>query len=100
MSQERDHSSLSVPPSIQNHKQGVLNAAVVLVLYGDYQDSQSADIYRLIKAIQRQFSVSLGENHLCLIFRHFLPRQIYAQAQHAVEASEAVDVQKTIALAP
>lgn len=93
MSQDRDRSSLSVPPSTQDHKQGVLNAAVVLVLYGDYQDSQSADVYRLVKVIQRQLSVSLGENYLCLIFRHFPQRQIHAQAHHAAEASEAAAVQ-------
>jgi protein-disulfide isomerase len=66
---------------------------VVLVLYGDYQDSQSADVYRLIKVMQQQFSVSFGEDYLCLIFRHFPQRQIHMQAQHAAEAAEAAEAQ-------
>ncbi|WP_323374501.1 hypothetical protein [Nostoc commune] len=41
-------------PSTQDHTKSVLNAAVVLVMYGDYQCSQSADVYRLIKVIERQ----------------------------------------------
>lgn len=93
MSQEQDYGSLVVPPSTQDHQQGVLDATVVLVLYGDYQDSQSADVYRLVKVIQQQLSVSLGENYLCFIFRHFPQRQIHTQAQHAAEAAEAAAVQ-------
>lgn len=93
MSQDRDRGLLSVPPSTQDHKQGVSNATVVLVLYGDYQSSQSADVYRSIKVIQRQLDVSLGENYLCFIFRHFPQGQIYAQAQHAAEAAEAAAAQ-------
>lgn len=89
MSQDQNRSSLSVPPSIQDHRQGVLDATVMLVMYGDYQSSQSADVYRLIKVVQRQLSVSLGKNYLCFIFRHFPQRQIHAQAQHAAEAAEA-----------
>jgi hypothetical protein len=34
---DRDRSSLFVPPSTQDHIKGVLNATVVLVMYGDYQ---------------------------------------------------------------
>ncbi len=93
MSQDQNRSLLSVPPSIQDHKQGVLDATVVLVMYGDYQSSQSADVYRLIKMIQRQLNVSFWENYLCLIFRHFPQHQIHAQAQHAAEAAEAAAVQ-------
>jgi protein-disulfide isomerase len=90
---DRNHRSSSVPPSTQDHRQGVLSATVVLVMYGDYQCSQSADIYRLIKVIQRQLSVSLGENYLCFIFRHFPQIQIHSQAQRAAEAAEAAAVQ-------
>jgi protein-disulfide isomerase len=88
-----DHSSLFVPPSSQEHLQGELNAPVVLVMYGDYQCSQSADVYRLIKVIQRQLSVSLGEHYLCFIFRHFPQIQIHPHAQHAAEAAEAAAAQ-------
>ena len=93
MSQDQNRSLLSVPPSTQDHRQGVLDAAVVLVMYGDYQSSQSANVYRLIKAVHHRFSVSLGENHLCFIFRHFPQPQIHTQAQHAAEAVEAAAAQ-------
>jgi len=36
--------------------QGVLSAKVVLVMYGDYQCSRSADVYKMIKAIKRELS--------------------------------------------
>jgi protein-disulfide isomerase len=88
-----DHSSLFVPPSRQDHIQGGLNVIAVLVMYGDYQCSQSADVYRLIKVIQRQLRTFFGESYLCFIFRHFPQIQIHAHAQHATEASEAAAAQ-------
>lgn len=87
------NSELFVPPSTQDHIQGALSAAVILVMYGDYQCSQSADVYRLIKVIQRQLSVSLGENYLGFIFRHFPQNQIHPYVQRAAEASEAAAAQ-------
>ncbi|MBW4577982.1 MAG: thioredoxin domain-containing protein [Tildeniella nuda ZEHNDER 1965/U140] len=90
-----DHSSsfLVVPASTQDHSQGVLSAAVVLVMYGDYQCSRSADVYRLIKAIRQELSVSLGEDYLCCIFRHFPQIQIHPQSQRAAQAAEAAAAQ-------
>jgi protein-disulfide isomerase len=40
-----------------------------------------------------KFSVSLGENYLCFIFRHFPQIQIHPHAQHAAEAAEAAAAQ-------
>jgi protein-disulfide isomerase len=88
MSDNHSRSLLFVSPSTQDHIQGVLDAAVILVMYGDYQCFQSATVYRLIKAIQRQLSSSFGENYLCFIFRHFPQIQIHAQAQRAAQAAE------------
>ena len=93
MSQGWDHSSLSVPPFTRDHIQGVLNATVVLVMYGDYQGTQSADVYRLIEIIQRQLDVSLGENYLCFIFRHFPQIQINSQSRRAAEGAESAAAQ-------
>jgi protein-disulfide isomerase len=86
-------SSLAIPPSAQDHIEGRLDARVVLVMYGDYQCSHSADGYKLIKAIQQQLSISLGEAYLCFIFRHFPQFHIYPQAQRAAEAAEAAQDQ-------
>lgn len=93
MNQDREYGLLAFPPSAQDHRQGELNATVVLVLYGDYQDSLSADVYRLIKVMQRQLGVSLGERYMCFIFRHFPQKQLHVQAQHAAEAAEAAEAQ-------
>ncbi len=93
MSQDQDCSSLLIPASTQDHIQGVLNAPVVLVMYGDYQSFRSADVYRMIKVIRRELSVSVGENYLCFIFRHFPQVQIHAQAQRAAQAAQAAAVQ-------
>ena len=93
MSDDRDRRSLTVSPSAQDHKQGALSAAVILVMYGDYQSPQSADVYRLIKAIQQQLSNSLRASDLCFIFRHFPQAEIHPYAQRAAEAAEAAAAQ-------
>lgn len=93
MVDEREYHSLVVPPSIRDHTQGMLSAAVVLVMYGDYECFQSANTYRLIKAAQQQLSPSFEENDVCFIFRHFPQVQIHPHAQRAAEAAEAAAVQ-------
>jgi protein-disulfide isomerase len=93
VSQDQERNSLFVPASTQDHIQGVLSAAVVLVMYGDYQCSKSADVYRLIKVIRRELHVSFGEDYLCFIFRHFPQIQIHAQAQRAACAAQAAAAQ-------
>jgi protein-disulfide isomerase len=93
MTDDRSHSSLVVPASTQDHIQGVLSAAVVLVMYGDYQCSKSADVYRLIKAIRQELTVSFGEDYSCFIFRHFPQVQIHSESQRAAQAAEAAAAQ-------
>lgn len=93
MSNDRSHGSLLVPPSTQDWMQGVLSAKVVLVMYGDYQDSRSADVYKLIKVIKRELSASFGEDYSCFIFRHFPQVQIHPYAQRAAQAAEAAAAQ-------
>jgi protein-disulfide isomerase len=73
--------------------QGVLGARVVLVMYGDYQDRRSADVYKRIKAIKQELSASFGDDYLCLIFRHFPQAQIHSHAQWAAQAAEAAAAQ-------
>ena len=91
---EADRNQLAVPPSGQDHRQGSLNARVVLVGYGDYQCSQSGELYTSIMAIQRQLEVALlGKDLLCFVFRHFPQPQIHPQAQKAAAATEAAAAQ-------
>ena len=93
MDNDRSYSSLLVPPSTQDWMQGVLSAKVVLVMYGDYQDSRSADVHKLIQETKRELSASFGEDYLCLIFRHFPQTQIHPHAQRAAEAATAAAAQ-------
>ena len=93
MNDDFSHSSLLVPPSAQDWMQGVLSAKVVLVMYGDYQDSRSVDVYKLIKGIERELSTTFGEDYLCFIFRHFPQTQIHPHAQRAAQAAQAAAVQ-------
>lgn len=93
MNDDRSHSSLLVPPSTQDWMQGVLSAKVVLVMYGDYQCSRSADVYKMIKVIKRELSTAFGEDYLCLIFRHFPQTQIHPHAQRAAQAAVAAAAQ-------
>lgn len=93
MSDDRSHSSLLVPPSTQDWMQGVLSAKVLLVMYGDYQDSKSANVYKLIKVIKRELSASFGEDYLCFIFRHFPQTQVHPHARRAAQAAQAAAAQ-------
>ncbi|MGF1567734.1 MAG: DsbA family protein [Nodosilinea sp.] len=93
MSDDRSQSSLFVPPSTQDQIQGVLSAKVVVVMYGDYQDPRSADVYKLIKVIKQELSASSGDDYLCFIFRHFPQTQIHPHAQRAAQAAQAAAVQ-------
>jgi protein-disulfide isomerase len=93
MNDDRSHSSLLVPPSTQDWIQGVLSAKVVLVMYGDYECSKSADVYKMIKMLKGELSASFGEDYLCFIFRHFPQAQIHPHAQRAAEAAVAAAAQ-------
>jgi protein-disulfide isomerase len=93
MINDHSSSSLIVPASTQDRSQGVLNAAVVLAMYGDYQCPRSAAVYKLIKIIRKELTVSFGEDYLCFIFRHFPQIQIHPQAQRAAQAVEAAAAQ-------
>lgn len=89
-----DRQLLAVFPSERDHRQGSLDARVVLVEYGDYQCPQSGELYALIKAIQAQLNRSLNEeNYLCFVFRHFPQPQLYPQSQKAAAAAEAAGAQ-------
>jgi protein-disulfide isomerase len=93
MTDDRDDYSLFVLPSAQDHIQGSLNADRLVVMYGDYECFQSANVYRLIKVAQQQLHVIYGESNLGFIFRHFPQAQIHPYAQRAAEAAEAAATQ-------
>jgi protein-disulfide isomerase len=90
MNQNSRFNQLFVPPSQHDHYQGMLNAPVVLVQYGNYQCSHCGEVHWLIQAVQQHFiSVLAKENWICVVFRHFIEHSIHPQAQKAAEAVEA-----------
>ena len=94
MNQDNHLDQLSVPASQRDHYQGILNAPVVLVEYGNYQCPQCGEMHRLIQAIQQHFDAVLPEeNWVCVVFRHFTQNSIYPQAQRAAEVAEAAAAQ-------
>lgn len=93
MNQDSNPNQLVVPPSQRDHYQGILNAPVVLVEYGNYQCPQCGELYRLIQAIQQHFASVSEENWICVVFRHFIEDSIHPQAQKAAEVVEAAAAQ-------
>lgn len=95
MNQNSHFNQLLVLPSQRDHYQGVLNASIVLVEYGNYQCPQCREVHQLIQKIQQHFSSGFPEeNWLCVVFRHFIDEHsAYPQAQKAAQAAAAAAAQ-------
>lgn len=76
-------STLKVPISADEHIQGVVDAPVVLVEYGDYQCPYCALAHPLIKMLQKKFG-----KQLCFVFRNFPLSEVHPLAEPAAEAAE------------
>jgi protein-disulfide isomerase len=77
-------SRLTPWPGANDHVQGPLDAAVVLVEYGDFECPYCGEEYPELRAVQK----AMGDS-LCFVFRHFPLRQAHPHAEHAAEFSEA-----------
>ncbi|BAY29063.1 hypothetical protein NIES2107_09040 [Nostoc carneum NIES-2107] len=94
MNQDSYSNQLLVPPSQRDRYQGMLNAPVVLVEYGNYECSQCGELHRLIQVIQQHFtSVFPEENRICVVFRHFIENTLHPHAQKVAEAVESAAAQ-------
>ena len=62
--------------------------SLVLMEYGDYQNSESGQAHLTIKKLQQQ----LGDR-FCFVFRHFPQPKIYPQSFKAAETAEAAGAQ-------
>ncbi|WP_404790675.1 DsbA family protein [Altericista sp. CCNU0014] len=95
MNQNNQFDQLLVLPSQRDRYQGILNASIVLVEYGNYQCPQCRKVHQLIQKIQQHFSSEFPEeNWLCVVFRHFIDEHsAYPQAQKAAEVAEAAAAQ-------
>ncbi len=77
----------SIDPK-HDHLQGLIDAPVTLLEYGDYQCPACGDAYPMVKAIQKQL---IGQ--LCFAFRNFPLTNIHPYAEHAAEVAEAAGTQ-------
>lgn len=75
---------LGQPVTEHDHRQGLLQAPVVLVEYGDYWCPHCGEAYRVVQQLQQEF----GNRRLCFVFRHFPQTIIHLQSQRAAEAAE------------
>ena len=76
------------PVSDTDHIQGVPDAAVTLLEYGDYQCPYCGAAYPIIKAVQKRLGASLR-----FVFRNFPLNQAHPYAELAAESAEAASAQ-------
>jgi protein-disulfide isomerase len=80
---EHNLAYLTLPVGERDHVQGLANASVTLVEYGDYECPHCGRAYSIVKEIQQR----LGDR-LRFVFRNFPLAQIHPHAQQAAEAAE------------
>ena len=80
---------LTVPVNEGDHIQGVSQATVTLVEYGDYECQYCGKVHPIIQDLVHR----LGQQQIRYIFRHFPIRSIHAHAMLAAEAAEAAGSQ-------
>jgi len=79
---------LTLPVGERDHVQGLEDAPVTLIEYGDYQCSNCRQVHFIVKEIQQR----LGKQ-LRFAFRHFPLMAIHPYAQYAAEIAEAASAQ-------
>ncbi|MGR3276205.1 DsbA family protein [Acaryochloris marina NIES-2412] len=79
-----------MPPPLRpcDHFQGSLDEVVTLIIYGDYQCSQSSQAYRTVNNI-----LNTSTHPFCLVYRHFPRTPPHTPAWKAAEAAEAASAQ-------
>lgn len=80
--------SLSMQLNLKDHVQGLKNAPVTLVEYGDYEHPRCGKAQNCVKEIL----TDLGDE-IRFVFRHFPLIQLHSNALHAAFAAEAAGMQ-------
>ena len=75
--------SLKIPVSNSDHRQGVHDSKLVLVEFGDYQCPYCGEAYWIIKELQNQF-----QDNLQFVFRNFPLTTVHPQALTAAVTAE------------
>src|SRR6476646_9122677 len=74
---------LTKPVTSDDHIEGDLKAAVLLVEYGDYECPHCGHAHPIVKRLQKHFGKKLG-----FVFRNFPLKQIHPNAEPAAESAE------------
>jgi len=77
-------SQLKPPVGPDDHTQGPIDAAIVLVEYGDFECPYCGEAYPELKAVQK----AMGDS-LCFAFRNFPLSNAHPHAERAAEFAEA-----------
>ena len=80
--------TLRIPVTTRDHSQGLADAVLTLVEYGDYECPHCGRAHPIVKELQRRFG-----QRLRFVFRNFPLREIHPHAENAAEAAEAAGVQ-------
>ena len=83
-----NRAQLVVPVGPDDHVEGVDDAAITIVEYGDYQCPYCGQAYPIVKRLQSDFGDSLR-----LVFRNMPLTNVHPQAELAAETAEAVGLQ-------
>jgi protein-disulfide isomerase len=81
-------SPLTLPVGERDHAQGLADAPVTLVEYGDYECPYCGQAYPVVKEVQARFG-----DRLRFVFRNFPIANAHPHAEHAAEAAEAAAAQ-------
>lgn len=81
--------ALRIPVGPDDHVQGIADAAITLVEYGDYQCPHCGRAYPIVKDLQKHFG-----NRLRFVFRNFPLRESHPWAEPAAEAAEFAATQR------
>lgn len=76
-------STLAVPVSADDHRQGDDACVVTLVEYGDFQCPACAAAHPVVKQMLRHY-----QGNLCFVFRHFPMSQVHPLAHPAARLAE------------
>jgi protein-disulfide isomerase len=74
---------LRTPVTSRDHIQGLEDAPLTLVEYGDYECPSCGSAYPIVKRVQEQFG-----RRLRFIFRNFPLSEIHPHAESAAETAE------------
>lgn len=81
-------SMLTTPVGNEDHVQGLPDALVTLVEYGDYQCSYCGEAYPIVKRLQARLGADLR-----FVFRNFPLTEVHRHAAAAAQTAEAASLQ-------